>query len=98
MQIFLDSSDVAEISKAVDTGLIDGVTTNPSLMLKAGEDPREVLMQICEMFSWDSSVSAEVSGETCESSQLLRQSLLQKQVPHMSHHSLVDVMTIHSVV
>ena len=66
MQIFLDSSDVAEISKAVDTGLIDGVTTNPSLMLKAGEDPREVLMQICEMFSWDSSVSAEVSGETCE--------------------------------
>ena len=66
MQIFLDSSDVAEISKAVDTGLIDGVTTNPSLMLKAGEDPREVLMQICEMFSRDSSVSAEVSGETCE--------------------------------
>lgn len=66
MQIFLDSSDIAEISKAVDTGLIDGVTTNPSLMLKAGEDPREVLMHICEMFSWDSSVSAEVSGETCE--------------------------------
>ena len=66
MKIFLDSSDVDEIQKAVATGLIDGVTTNPSLMLKAGRDPREVLMEICEMFSWDSSVSAEVSGDTAE--------------------------------
>ena len=66
MKIFLDSSDVDEIQKAVDTGLIDGVTTNPSLMLKAGRDPREVLMEICELFSWDSSVSAEVSGDTAE--------------------------------
>lgn len=66
MQIFLDSSDVSEIERAAETGLIDGVTTNPSLMLQAGEDPRVVLGQICEMFSWDASVSAEVSGETAE--------------------------------
>ena len=66
MKIFLDSSNVAEITKAVDTGLIDGVTTNPSLMLKAGEDPTEVLKQICDLFSWDASVSAEVSGDTSE--------------------------------
>ena len=66
MKIFLDSSDVAEIAKAVDTGLIDGVTTNPTLMLQAGRDPAEVLAEITDMFSWDASVSAEVSGETWE--------------------------------
>lgn len=66
MKIFLDSSDVAEIAKAVDTGLIDGVTTNPTLMLQAGRNPAEVLAEITDMFSWDASVSAEVSGETWE--------------------------------
>ena len=64
MKIFLDSSDVEEVTKAVDTGLIDGVTTNPSLMLKSGEDPLDVLSRITELFGWDASVSAEVSGET----------------------------------
>ena len=64
MKIFLDSSDVEEVTKAVDTGLIDGVTTNPSLMLKSGEDPLHVLGRITELFGWDASVSAEVSGET----------------------------------
>ena len=64
MKIFLDSSDVEEVTKAVDTGLIDGVTTNPSLMLKSGEDPLDVLGRITELFGWDASVSAEVSGET----------------------------------
>jgi len=66
MKIFLDSSNVDEITKAVGTGLIDGVTTNPSLMLKAGEDPTEILKQVCDLFSWDASVSAEVSGDTSE--------------------------------
>ena len=66
MKLFLDSSNVTEIARAVETGLIDGVTTNPSLMLKAGEDPEEVLRSISDLFSWDESVSAEVSGETAE--------------------------------
>ena len=51
MKIFLDSSNVEEITKAVDTGLIDGVTTNPSLMLKAGEDPTEILKRVTDLFS-----------------------------------------------
>ena len=66
MKIFLDSSNVEEITKAVGTGLIDGVTTNPSLMLKAGQDPTEILREVCDLFSWDASVSAEVSGDTSE--------------------------------
>lgn len=66
MKIFLDSSDVDEIREAVDTGLIDGVTTNPTLMLRSGRDPMDVLAEITELFPWTASVSAEVSGETWE--------------------------------
>ena len=66
MKIFLDSSNVEEIRAANETGLIDGVTTNPSLILKSGGDPVEVISDIAEMFPWDSSISAEVVGETYE--------------------------------
>ena len=45
MKIFLDCSDPELIGQAFETGLIDGVTTNPSLMLKAGEDPKEILAE-----------------------------------------------------
>ena len=66
MKLFLDSSDVDEIREAVDTGLIEGVTTNPTLMLRSGRNPADVLAEITDMFSWDASVSAEVSGDTWE--------------------------------
>ena len=60
MQIFLDTADLDEIRRANDAGLIDGITTNPSLMLKsAGEgDPADHFLAICEMV--DGPVSAEV--------------------------------------
>jgi transaldolase len=60
MKIFLDTADVNEIRRAAETGLIDGVTTNPSLLSKvAGDrDPRDVFMEICEAV--DGPVSAEV--------------------------------------
>lgn len=66
MKIFLDSSDVNEIQKAFETGLIDGVTTNPTLMKAAGRDPKEILTEITDMFPWDSSVSAEVVADTAD--------------------------------
>ena len=66
MKIFLDCSDVELIRDAYETGLIDGVTTNPSLMLKAGKDPVGVLKEISSIFPFHSSVSAEVVGETTE--------------------------------
>lgn len=64
MKIFLDCSDVDLIKQSFDSGLIDGVTTNPSLMLKAGLDPLVVLKEISEIFPWTSSISAEVVGDT----------------------------------
>ena len=66
MKIFLDCSDPELIKEAYETGLIDGVTTNPGLMLKNGHDPVGVLKEISEIFPFHASVSAEVVGETVE--------------------------------
>ena len=66
MKLFLDCSDPDMIKQAFDTGLIDGVTTNPSLMLKAGNDPRDVISDIASIFPWNASISAEVVGDTAE--------------------------------
>ena len=46
MQIFLDTADVSEISSAYETGLIDGVTTNPTLIKKSGRNPSGVYQEI----------------------------------------------------
>ena len=66
MKIFLDCSDPDLIASAFETGLIDGVTTNPTLMLKAGDDPKQVIKKISEIFPFHASVSAEVVGDTAE--------------------------------
>ncbi|MEK6891981.1 MAG: fructose-6-phosphate aldolase, partial [Nanoarchaeota archaeon] len=49
MQIFIDSAEVSEIRKAAEAGLCDGVTTNPSLIMKAGRDYNETLKEICSI-------------------------------------------------
>ena len=46
MKIFLDTADGDLIEKYYGTGLIDGVTTNPTLIKKSGQDPEEVYRQI----------------------------------------------------
>jgi transaldolase len=58
MKLFLDTADVAVIRRLAAGGLIDGVTTNPSLMAKAGGDPLTMLREICRLT--DGPVSAEV--------------------------------------
>jgi len=66
MKLFLDCSDTELIAQGFSTGLIDGITTNPSLMKKAGQDPKEVIQQISEIFPWDASISAEVISDTAD--------------------------------
>ena len=63
MKIFLDTSDVDIIRKYCETGLIDGVTTNPTLMMQAGRDPLVVIKEISSLFTADGSVSAEVVAD-----------------------------------
>ena len=59
MKFFLDTADVSEIEKWDKTGLVDGVTTNPSLILKSGQEIKPVLEQICRIMG-DRPVSGEV--------------------------------------
>ena len=66
MNIFLDTSDVDVIRQHCETGLIDGVTTNPTLMMQAGRDPVEVIKEISSLFTENASISAEVVGDTAE--------------------------------
>ena len=60
MKFFVDTADVAEIRELNDLGLLDGVTTNPSLILKSGRGIAEVTREICEIVAGP--VSAEVTA------------------------------------
>lgn len=58
MKFFVDSADIDAIKELADTGMVDGVTTNPSLILKSGRDILEVTKEICALVPGP--VSAEV--------------------------------------
>jgi len=62
MKFFIDTADVKEIREAAAMGLVDGVTTNPSLVAKTGRKFRDVLFEICDIVKGP--VSAEVVGTT----------------------------------
>ncbi len=64
MKFFIDTANVGEIRKAWDVGVIDGVTTNPSLVSKENRDPVELLREICSIV--DGPVSAEAVSTTTE--------------------------------
>jgi len=57
MKFFIDSGDINEIKKAASMGLLDGVTTNPSLLAKSGKPMKKALAEICEI------VDGPISGE-----------------------------------
>lgn len=61
MKIFLDTANLDEIREAVSWGIVDGVTTNPSLIAKEGRDFIATISEICEMV--DGPVSAETIGQ-----------------------------------
>jgi len=64
MKFFIDTANVDEIRKAWELGVIDGVTTNPSLMAKEKKDPVTIFREICAIV--DGPVSAEVIGLTAD--------------------------------
>lgn len=64
MRFFLDTANVEEVKKAVSWGIIDGVTTNPSLVAKEGRDFKQTVLEICALVSGP--VSAEVMSPEAE--------------------------------
>lgn len=80
MKIFLDTADTDLIASAYGTGLIDGVTTNPSLILKSGRNLAEVIREISASFPNLESISAEVVGNTA--GEMLKQAEEYIDIPH----------------
>jgi len=64
MKFFLDTAEIDEIRPLVEIGLVDGVTTNPSLIMQSGRDIFEVTKEICDLV--DGPVSAEVAATDYE--------------------------------
>jgi transaldolase len=60
MKFFVDTAEIKEIKELADTGLLDGVTTNPTLIAKSGRDFKEVIAEICKAV--EGPVSAEVTA------------------------------------
>lgn len=69
MKFFIDTADIAEIKKLHEFGMVDGVTTNPSLVAKSGRDFKEVIKEICSFV--EGPVSAEVVAT--ESSEMIKE-------------------------
>ncbi len=73
MKFFIDSADIAEIKEAASMGIIDGVTTNPSLVAKTGRKFRDTLIEICDIVRGPVSaevVSVQVDGMMKEAREL----------------------------
>jgi transaldolase len=64
MKFFVDTADIAEIKELASLGLLDGVTTNPSLVAKAGRDFKGIIAEICSIV--EGPVSAEVAATDYE--------------------------------
>jgi len=82
MKIFLDTANIEEIRKADATGLIDGVTTNPTLILKSGKDPVETIREISQEFPHFESISAEVVAD--DALEMLEQAQVFRDMPNVT--------------
>src|SRR5256885_16112871 len=93
MKFFLDTASLKDISWAAQAGLIDGITTNPSLLAKqAGDlDPRDVLKEICSLV--DGPVSAEVVA--VDSDGMVREG---KQLAKIADNIVVKIPMLEAVV
>lgn len=84
MKLFLDTANIDEIREAAALGVLDGVTTNPSLMAKEDGDYRAMLAEICEIVQGP--VSAEVVADDTE--EMLRQG---RELAKISDHIVIKV-------
>jgi transaldolase len=66
MKIFLETADMSEIAKAARTGLIDGVTTNPTLILRSGRSLSDVAQDLITYYPQFESISTEVVADTAD--------------------------------
>ena len=71
MKIFIDTANVDEIREIAEIGIVDGVTTNPSLIAKEGKDFKEVINEICSIV--DGPISGEVKATTTKAQDMIKE-------------------------
>ena len=81
MKFFIDTGDVKEVREAHAMGLVDGVTTNPSLIAKSGRKYKDVVVEICELVNGP--ISAEVLSTTYD------EMMAEARVWHKLHKNIV---------
>jgi len=87
MQFFLDTAEVKEIKTAMDWGILDGVTTNPTLMYKAGrKDFHKAVVEICNIVKGP--VSAEVTASEDDAEAMIKQG---RQLAKLNKHIYVKI-------
>jgi transaldolase len=84
MKLFIDTGNLKEIEALVPLGIIDGITTNPSLLAKESADPREILKKICRLVQGP--VSAEVVAKDTDG--MLREG---RELAAIDEHIVVKV-------
>ena len=89
MKIFIDTGNFMEIEALVPLGIIDGVTTNPTLMAKEGGDPKQILKKICDL------VQGPVSGEVVATDYegMVREG---RDIQAISEHMVIKVPFTHA--
>jgi TalC/MipB family fructose-6-phosphate aldolase len=81
MKIFLDTAIIEDIASRYETGLIDGVTTNPTLIKRSGKDPFDVIETIATEFPLLESISAEVVADTADG-------MIEQAKPYFSYENV----------
>jgi len=81
MKFFIDTADIAEIKDLASTGMVDGVTTNPSLAAASGKSFLDLIAEICDVV--DGPVSAEVTGTDFDT-MMKEAAVLRKIAPNVS--------------
>ena len=90
MKFFVDTADTKEIAELAETGLLDGVTTNPSLIAKSGRDFMEVTKEICGLV--DGPVSAEVVA--LDHAGMMREAEILRKIAEGDTSNLGDTSTL----
>ncbi len=84
MKFFIDTANLAQIKEYQDLGILDGVTTNPTLLAKEGTDPMEQLKKICNIV--DGPVSGEVIGLKTE--EMVREA---RELSKIAHNLVIKI-------
>ncbi|HZW61249.1 MAG TPA: transaldolase family protein, partial [Candidatus Babeliales bacterium] len=96
MKIFLDTANIAHIKQWSETGIVDGVTTNPTHLSKEGNDPKKQVLEICSILP-EGEISVEVTEKDpqavykqAKAIAALHKNILVKVPCHIDYYSVID--------